>query len=97
MGYRTIGRKFMMNANIETTTKYERCVFCGKPILVNEYTTDKKYWAHNASPLNEGYCCSECNQKRVLPYRFAFGLSSKSDSKKRERFVKWFSEGKSIF
>lgn len=53
----------------EESQKYDHCIFCGRPILINEYTEDSSLWAHWASPLKEGYCCGKCNIQKVLPFR----------------------------
>lgn len=39
------------------------CCFCNKEI-------DEKY-SNNAEPLSSGRCCSECNLKKVVPYRLS--------------------------
>ena len=54
------------------------CSICSCPIEV-----EINGWAggHNAQPLNDGRCCSECNSFYVIPARLAqMGLLKKSSS-----------------
>lgn len=48
--------------------KVIRCAICGK--LVDGY-------GHNAEPVKKGLCCSECNQKLVIPARLNLGYKRK--------------------
>lgn len=45
------------------------CSICRKPIEVEAATG----WAegHNAQPVNNGRCCSDCNATVVIPARLA--------------------------
>ena len=42
-----------------------KCVICGKPIDVQGTWTR----GHNAQPISEGNCCTNCNETKVLPTR----------------------------
>ena len=66
---------------------YSHCVFCGKPILVNEYTTNPKFYSHNAEPLAEGYCCGECNTTKVIPHRIKYGRGASNNPKSSTRMI----------
>lgn len=48
-----------------------KCIFCGKEVESRQ--------AHHATPAVEGYCCSDCNAKVVLPLRLF--LSSRESGK----------------
>lgn len=50
------------------------CSICSKPILP-EYG-----WSggHNAQPVNDGRCCSDCNTKVVVPMRIQRMLAKRS-------------------
>jgi hypothetical protein len=37
-----------------------KCIFCNKEIV---------NYGNNAQPLAKGICCSDCNMKKVIPYR----------------------------
>lgn len=50
--------------NINSKTKI--CSICSKPIDVDEIGWDK---GHNAMPINDGRCCTSCNEKEVIPAR----------------------------
>ena len=47
------------------------CSKCGKNIDIHYKESGKPYWSdgHNAEPINDGRCCSECNMTVVLPTR----------------------------
>ena len=48
-----------------------KCSICTKDID-KQYTPEgKMYWneGHNAEPINNGRCCSLCNENIVLPKR----------------------------
>ena len=64
---------------------YSHCVFCGKPILINDYTTNPKLYAHNAEPLAEGYCCGECDVTKVIPHRIKYGCEAPFNLQNVER------------
>jgi hypothetical protein len=38
------------------------CSICGRPIT-------NPFGNHNAQPVNDGRCCSECNDAVVIPHR----------------------------
>ena len=40
----------------------KKCIICGKII-------DNRSDEHNAEPVKEGICCSNCNEKEVIPKR----------------------------
>lgn len=47
------------------------CCICGKPIDVQYDLDGKMIWdkGHNALPVKDGRCCSECNINKVVPER----------------------------
>lgn len=48
------------------------CCLCGEAIDAHLHPeTGEVYWTdgHNAMPIRDGRCCSECNGDRVLPAR----------------------------
>ena len=47
------------------------CSICCKNIDIHYKESGKPYWydGHNAEPINDGRCCSECNMTVVLPTR----------------------------
>jgi hypothetical protein len=49
------------------TDKSLLCSICQQPIDINLMTS----WAsgHNASPINNGRCCTHCNNTVVIPAR----------------------------
>jgi hypothetical protein len=50
------------------TKKAKECSICGGPFTALE----KKYWlggGHNAWPINDGRCCTKCNEDVVTPER----------------------------
>ena len=42
-----------------------KCVICDNPIDVHKTWTK----GHNALPITEGRCCTNCNENKVLPAR----------------------------
>ena len=48
------------------TTK-ELCVICHEPM--NTYSTPNWVGGHNAQPVAEGQCCTDCNIELVIPAR----------------------------
>ena len=42
-----------------------KCIICRKPIDVQKTWTE----GHNASPVFEGRCCTDCNENTVIPAR----------------------------
>ena len=68
-----------------------KCSICGekiKPQLKAPYTKNKlssrmvvqpEFWygGHNAAPLTEGRCCTECNTTKVIPARVALMFKDK--------------------
>ena len=59
------------------------CCLCGDKIDEQVIKTGAKtvIWAegHNASPLKNGKCCTECNMSKVVPFRIICSLESKLD------------------
>jgi hypothetical protein len=53
------------------------CSICGGPIDVPPGSTWTR--GHNAQPVNDGRCCSECNNGVVLPLRIAHMLAQKGE------------------
>jgi hypothetical protein len=49
----------------------KKCVICDRPIDVIGNWTE----GHNALPITEGRCCTNCNENKVLPARM--GLKKK--------------------
>lgn len=47
------------------------CELCHQEIDVQYAPTGEVAWAegHNAAPLAEGQCCTNCNETRVFPAR----------------------------
>jgi len=47
------------------------CSICGDNIDIQYKENGEPYWSggHNAQPVNDGICCSECNMTVVLPTR----------------------------
>jgi len=43
-----------------------KCIICGKEIEVQKSGWDK---GHNAQPVADGRCCTECNITKVIPTR----------------------------
>ena len=52
------------------------CCFCGKKVALRE--------AHNASPVNDGFSCKECNAKVVLPLRLFLLFKERQGGKMSE-------------
>jgi hypothetical protein len=52
------------------------CSICGGPIDVHQ--PHGWVYGHNAQPVNDGRCCSECNSMVVIPARLQriYGLKS---------------------
>jgi hypothetical protein len=56
----------------------KQCSICDGPIDEHRHpVTGEVYWTegHNAEPINDGRCCDECNDVRVLPRRMANALA----------------------
>ena len=54
------------------------CSICYKSIdKQTDPATGKVFWenGHNAHPINNGRCCTSCNETRVLPVRFRMAVS----------------------
>ena len=49
------------------------CCICGGSIDAHKTPEGKVYWTegHNALPVKDGRCCTQCNDNRVLPARFS--------------------------
>lgn len=54
--------------NVTKLNQPMKCSICGGPIE-REFTG----WAggHNAAPVNDGRCCSDCNWTIVIPVRLS--------------------------
>ena len=76
---------------------YSHCVFCGKPILINDYTTNPKLYSHNAEPLAEGYCCGECNATKVIPHRMMYGRGASNHLQSSERLLGFMLRDMKVF
>jgi len=51
-----------------------KCSICLREIDKQiDPTTGEVFWdkGHNAEPINNGRCCSDCNATRVIPARLA--------------------------
>ena len=63
-----------------TSKNTQDCCICGNNIdaMVNP-DTGKEIWikGHNALPVKDGRCCSDCNNKIVVPLRIMGTISSK--------------------
>ena len=63
-----------------TSDNTQDCCICGKKIdaLVSS-KTGEEVWTkgHNAKPVKDGRCCSDCNNKIVLPLRIMNSISNK--------------------
>ena len=48
-----------------------KCCLCEKEIDVQRDAEGKIFWSqgHNALPLKDGRCCSECDETKVIPER----------------------------
>ena len=54
-----------------------KCSICHGDIDKQRLPNGEVYWdkGHNAWPINEGQCCSDCNTLEVIPARLKqFGL-----------------------
>ena len=49
------------------------CVICGSKIPPHMTDEGVVYWegGHNAEPVNQGRCCTNCNDTVVIPARLA--------------------------
>jgi len=47
------------------------CSLCGKEIDEQVTNAGTVFWTegHSAAPLNDGRCCTDCNNQKVIPYR----------------------------
>jgi hypothetical protein len=69
----------------------KKCSICNNEIdkqyLLKDGSADATvYWedGHNAQPINNGRCCTDCNYSAVIPARLmhlAFGLKEEKDEK----------------
>ena len=52
------------------------CCLCNGPIDVLTGPDGKVYWSlgHNAEPIKEGQCCTQCNENKVLPARISMAM-----------------------
>ena len=50
-----------------------KCSICKGKIDEHKTPEGEVYWTHghNAEPVNEGRCCTKCNNNAVLPERMA--------------------------
>ena len=51
-----------------------KCSICGHTVDLHRHPVTKKvYWSegHNAEPVNDGRCCTVCNNTVVIPRRLA--------------------------
>jgi len=46
-----------------------KCCICGREIELKVYKMGSYEQGHNAAPVKEGKCCSECNALVVIPAR----------------------------
>ena len=55
-----------MSRTVKQALKEKKCSICEQEIF-----PDPNGWAggHNASPINEGRCCGDCNDMIVVPRR----------------------------
>ena len=58
----------------------ETCCICSQEIDKHYTPEGKMYWdkGHNAAPVKDGQCCSNCNDSKVIPARWA---AARRDSK----------------
>jgi hypothetical protein len=65
--------------DIKDETAILNCSICGDMIL-----PELSGWSggHNAQPINDGRCCSDCNARVVVPMRLAqmYARRNKSDA-----------------
>jgi len=63
-----------------TSKNTQDCCICGEKIdaMVNP-DTGKEIWTkgHNALPVKDGRCCSDCNNKIVVPLRIIKSINGK--------------------
>jgi len=45
------------------------CSICSKPIDVQHFKNVAWTKGHNASPVTDGRCCTDCNLEKVIPAR----------------------------
>ena len=63
-----------------TSKNTQPCCICGEKIdAMVSPDTGKEIWikGHNALPVKDGRCCSDCNNKIVVPLRIMGTISSK--------------------
>ena len=63
-----------------TSKNTQDCCICGEKIdAMVSPDTGKEIWikGHNALPVKDGRCCSDCNNKIVVPLRIMGTISSK--------------------
>ena len=63
-----------------TSDNTQDCCICGKKIdAMVSPDTGKEIWTkgHNALPVKDGRCCSDCNNKIVVPLRIMGAVSDK--------------------
>jgi len=51
-----------------------KCSICGKEIEANASGWDQ---GNNAQPINDGRCCEECNNTKVIPERLRIVMGRK--------------------
>jgi len=51
-----------------------KCSICGKEIEANAWGYDQ---GNNAQPINDGRCCEECNNTKVIPERLRIVMGRK--------------------
>ena len=59
------------NGKFLEPVKLENCVLCKKGIAPQRTPEGDIFWTHghNARPVAEGQCCSDCNYSVVVPAR----------------------------
>ena len=63
-----------------TSKNTQPCCICGEKIdAMVSPDTGKEIWikGHNALPVKDGRCCSDCNNKIVVPLRIMGAISDK--------------------
>jgi hypothetical protein len=55
------------------------CSICGGPIDVHPGSNWTR--GHNAQPINDGRCCTECNSDMVIPARIAILQRARREGK----------------
>ena len=58
-----------MREEATQTDETETCILCGEEM--ERWPGGVGFYGHNAEPLANGRCCSDCNSSRVLPARLA--------------------------